>query len=82
MDGYGCLASLVIGALAGWLAGFFVRKDKQGCLWNMLIGLVGGFIGGNIFSWLGISWGGLLGTIGTAVVGAVILLWVWNKLRD
>jgi len=81
MDGYGCLTSLVIGALAGWLAGFFVEKKKDGCLWNILIGLLGGFIGGGIFSLLGIQWGGLIGTIGTSVVGAVLMLWIWNNLR-
>lgn len=49
---------------------------------DLLLGIVGGFLGGRIFSWLDISWGGTLGEIGTAVIGAVVLLWLWNKIAE
>lgn len=76
------IGSLIIGLLAGWLAGFFVSKSKDGCLWNCLIGLVGGFIGGNVLSWFGIDWGGgFWGSLGTALVGSILLLWIWNKIK-
>lgn len=76
------IGSLIVGLLAGWLAGFFVSKSKDGCLWNCLIGLVGGFIGGNVLSWFGIDWGGgFWGSLGTALVGAILLLWIWNKIK-
>ena len=43
---------------------------------NLLVGIVGGFIGGNVLGWIGIHWGGTIGQIATAVIGAVLLLWV------
>ena len=76
------IGSLIVGLLAGWLAGFFVSTSKDGCLWNCLIGLVGGFIGGNVLSWFGIDWGGgFWGFLGTALVGSILLLWIWNKIK-
>ena len=45
-------------------------------------GIVGGFIGGNVLGWLGIHWGGtLVGQIITAVIGAIILLWVISLIK-
>ena len=43
-------------------------------------GIIGGALGGWLFELLNISWGGCLGQIGTAVIGAVIFLFVWKKL--
>ncbi len=49
---------------------------------NIIIGIVGGFIGGNVLSWIGVDWGGgFWGSLGTAVVGAAILLWAWNLIK-
>ncbi len=76
----GIIGTIVIGALAGWLSGLFVKKEKGGCLWNIIIGVIGGFIGGNVLGWFGIEWGGFWGQLGTGIVGAVILLWVWNLI--
>jgi len=50
-------------------------------LWNIIIGLIGGFIGGNVLSWFGVAWGGIIGSIVTAVIGAVILIWIVNLIR-
>jgi len=76
------IITLLIGAVAGWLAGFIVPKSKGGLLWNIIIGLIGGFIGGNVLSWFGIAWGGtVLGAIVTAVIGAVILIWLVNLIK-
>lgn len=73
--------TIIVGILAGIIAGKIMGHEKQGCLVDLLIGLVGGFVGGNVLSWIGVSWGGLLGQIGTAVIGAVIVLWIWSKIR-
>ena len=40
------ILTLLFGAIAGWLAGFFVIKDKGGLIWNIIIGLLGGLVGG------------------------------------
>jgi len=69
---------LAIGAIAGWLAGLIFKGGGYGLLWNIIIGIVGGVIGG----WLlgpfltGIFGEGIIGGIVTAVVGAIILLWI------
>ncbi len=69
------ITSLIIGGIAGWLAGIVMRRGSFGIIGNILVGLLGGFIGGWLSSTLGITIGsGILGMIGTAFVGAVILL--------
>lgn len=74
------IEGLIVGLIAGLIAGWIMRGKGYGFLWNILIGLIGGCFGGWLFGALGIAWGGILGTIGTAVVGAVILLWLFQKL--
>ena len=75
------LHGLIVGLLAGLIAGWIMRGEGYGCLWNIVLGLVGGSVGGWLFEKLGISWGGDIGTIGTAVVGAIIVIWVFNFIR-
>ena len=73
---------LLIGLLAGWLAGLLMRGQGFGCLGNILIGAIGGLIGGFLFNLLGIhSFGGFLGALLTALVGAIVLLFVVGLLR-
>ena len=75
------IITLLIGAVAGWLSGFFVSKDKGGLIWNILIGLAGGFVGGWLLGKLGATspfWAQWYGQIVSAVIGAVILLAIWN----
>lgn len=70
------LLFLVIGALAGWLAGVLMRGHGYGLLANILIGILGALIGGLLFTSLGIDLGGFVGTLFIAFVGAAILLFV------
>ena len=73
---------LIVGAVAGWLAGQLMKGRGFGLLGNIVVGIVGAFIGGWAFGALGISLGaGLVGTILTAVVGAVILLFVVGLIK-
>lgn len=66
---------LLIGLVAGWLAGIVVRGGGMGLLGNLVVGVVGAFIGGTLFSFFGFaSGGGLLGSLLVATVGAVVLL--------
>ena len=68
---------LLVGAVAGWLAGQVMKGRGFGTLWNIILGIIGGIIGGWLFGVLGISaGGGLLGSIITAAVGAVVLIFV------
>ena len=78
------LITLLFGAIAGWLAGFFVTKDKGGLLWNIIIGLLGGVVGGWLLGRLGADgsfWLEWYVQIVRAVIGAEVLLWVWNLIK-
>jgi uncharacterized membrane protein YeaQ/YmgE (transglycosylase-associated protein family) len=66
---------LIVGAIAGWLAGQIVRGFGFGILWNIIIGIVGAFIGVWLFRQLGfLPFAGFIGSIVNATIGAVILL--------
>ena len=78
----GLIGSIIVGILAGFLAGKLMRGGGFGCLMNLLLGVVGGFVGGMLFRALGISWtNGWIGEVGTAVVGAVLVLYVASLLK-
>lgn len=68
------LGWIVIGLLAGWIAGEVSRGAGFGCLGNLAIGLVGSILGGWIFSRLGIWGGGFVYSLAAATVGAVVLV--------
>lgn len=74
---------LVIGAVAGWLAGVVVAGSGFGLLIDIVVGIVGSFVGGWLASALHISvGGGILGSIIVAVVGAVVLLFAIRLIRQ
>ncbi|WP_428427520.1 GlsB/YeaQ/YmgE family stress response membrane protein [Pararhizobium sp.] len=66
---------LIVGAIAGWLAGLIVSGFGFGLIGNMVIGIIGAFIAGWLFPYLGVSIGsGILAAIIHSTIGAVILL--------
>ena len=68
------IAWIVIGLIAGWLAGKVSRGRGFGCIANILIGLVGAVLGGWIFTQLGIVRFGFIYCLAAATLGAVILV--------
>jgi uncharacterized membrane protein YeaQ/YmgE (transglycosylase-associated protein family) len=73
----GLLVSILIGAVAGWLAGIIMKSKAGGVLLNILLGIAGGFVGNWLFEFFGISAGsGWLGAIVSATAGAVVLILV------
>jgi uncharacterized membrane protein YeaQ/YmgE (transglycosylase-associated protein family) len=78
----GFLAWVVVGLIAGWLAGQVMRGGGYGVLVDIILGLVGGIVGGWVFGLLGI-WpgGGMIGSIVVAFVGAVILVGIARLLK-
>ena len=68
------LGWIIIGLLAGWIAGEVSRGAGFGCLGNLAIGMVGSILGGWIFSKLGIWGGGFIYSLAAATVGAVLLV--------
>jgi uncharacterized membrane protein YeaQ/YmgE (transglycosylase-associated protein family) len=65
---------IVIGLVAGWLAGTLSRGRGFGCLADIILGLIGAVIGGWIFSKLGIVFLGFFGSLAAATVGAIVLV--------
>ncbi len=72
---------LLLGAVAGWLAGQIMRGGGFGLLWNIIIGIIGGFIGGWLMSLLHIQKAGLLWELIVAVIGAIVLLFVVSLFK-
>lgn len=72
---------LLIGLIAGWLAGKIMRGSGYGIIGDMVIGIVGALIGGHVMGWLGLFPGGLLGRIVTALVGAIILIFLIRLVK-
>jgi uncharacterized membrane protein YeaQ/YmgE (transglycosylase-associated protein family) len=70
------LLFLVIGVVAGFLAGKIMKGSGFGLIGDLVVGVIGSFIGGWVFGLLGISVGGILGVLVAAVVGALLLLYV------
>jgi uncharacterized membrane protein YeaQ/YmgE (transglycosylase-associated protein family) len=73
---------LVVGVVAGWLAGLVMKGSGYGVLGDLIIGLIGAVIGGFLFSAIGWSSGGLLGSILVAFVGACVLIFAVRFLRQ
>ncbi|WP_137817952.1 GlsB/YeaQ/YmgE family stress response membrane protein [Pseudomonas sp. 2FG] len=73
---------LIIGAIAGWIAGKLMRGGGFGLVGNLVVGIVGAVIGGHLFSYLGVSaGGGVIGSLLTAVIGAVVLLFIVGLIK-
>jgi uncharacterized membrane protein YeaQ/YmgE (transglycosylase-associated protein family) len=74
--------SILVGLIAGWLAGQVMKGGGYGVLIDIVLGLLGGIIGGWVFGSLGV-WpaGGIVGSIVVSFVGAVILVGLTRMLR-
>jgi uncharacterized membrane protein YeaQ/YmgE (transglycosylase-associated protein family) len=70
----GWIAWIIIGLIAGWIAGTVTRGRGFGCLVDVILGLIGAVIGGWIFTRLGITTFGFIGSLAAATVGAVVLV--------
>ncbi len=73
---------VLVGAVAGWLAGLVVRGFGFGLIGNIVVGIIGAFLGGWLFGVLGFSIGvGIINTIFTAFIGAVVLLLIVRVIK-
>ena len=77
----GIILSLLLGCLAGFCAGKLMKGGGFGLIVNCVLGLFGGVLGGWLFDLLGISWGGILGQLGTAIIGAALILWIASFIK-
>jgi uncharacterized membrane protein YeaQ/YmgE (transglycosylase-associated protein family) len=73
----GLLWFVIIGAIAGWLAGQFMKGSGFGLLGDIVVGVIGAFLGGYLFGLAGVGLGGgLIGSLIVAFIGAVVLLFI------
>ena len=82
MDVNTLLVFLIVGAVAGWLAGVLVKGHGFGLVGNIIVGIVGAFLAGWLLPMLGIAiGGGIVAAIINALIGAVILLVIIGFIR-
>jgi uncharacterized membrane protein YeaQ/YmgE (transglycosylase-associated protein family) len=77
------LILLLVGAIAGWLAGIVVKGGGFGLVGDIVVGILGAFVGGWLFGMLGIALPGpaIVATIISATVGAIVLLLIVRVLK-
>jgi uncharacterized membrane protein YeaQ/YmgE (transglycosylase-associated protein family) len=82
MDAHGIIIWLIVGAIAGWLAGMVVKGGGFGLIGDIIVGIIGAFIAGWLLPQLGIVIGsGIVGAIIDAFIGAVILLIILRLVK-
>jgi uncharacterized membrane protein YeaQ/YmgE (transglycosylase-associated protein family) len=81
MAGGGIIWWMVVGLIAGWLAGQVMKGGGYGVLADIVLGILGGIFGGWLFGKMGIGAGGTIGSIVVAFVGAVILVGITRLLK-
>ncbi len=77
----GLFLYLLLGAVAGWIAGNLTKGGGFGLLGNIIVGVLGGVLGGFALGLLGFTSSSIIGSLITSVIGAVLLLWIVAKIR-
>ena len=81
MEGFGWIMSIILGAIAGWIAEKLMKSD-HGLFMNIILGILGAVLGNWLaVSLLGSTAGGAIGQVVIAVIGACILIWLGRLLR-
>jgi uncharacterized membrane protein YeaQ/YmgE (transglycosylase-associated protein family) len=76
------IVTILVGIVAGFLAGRIMKGSGYGLLMDLLLGVAGSFVGHFLFGLIGIYSSGFIGSILFAVVGAMILVWVGRFLKS
>jgi uncharacterized membrane protein YeaQ/YmgE (transglycosylase-associated protein family) len=77
----GLISTVVIGLIAGWLAGKVMKGRGYGVLMDIVLGIVGGVIGRSVFGVIGLASWNVIGSIIVSFVGALILIWLVRQLK-
>lgn len=76
------IGTIIVGILAGWLAGKVMRGEGYGLIGDLILGLIGGVLGGWLFAQLNVHGpSGAIGSLVVATVGAIILVWITHLIR-
>ena len=74
--------TIVVGIIAGWLAGVVMKGGGYGVIWDLILGIAGAVIGGWLFGYAGASaGGGMIGSIVVATIGAIVLIFISRLLK-
>ena len=77
----GLILFIVIGGIAGWLAGLIMSGGGFGLIGDIVVGVIGALIGGWLFGLFGIAAGGLIGSLIAALIGAIILIFIIRLMK-
>lgn len=80
MGGYGIIATLLSGGVAGWIASK-ITEERHGLITRIVVGVIGAFVGGRLADFFDTPVHGLFGTIIASTIGAVIVLYLWRVVR-
>jgi len=72
---------VLVGILAGWLAGQLTKGSGFGLLGDLIVGILGSLLGSFLFGLIGIIAYGLVGRLVMAVIGAIVLLWLIRSIK-
>lgn len=82
MEAQSLIVILIVGGVAGWLAGLIVKGYGYGIIGNIVVGIVGALVAGWVFPMLGLGFGGgIVASILHATVGAVIVLFLIRLIK-
>lgn len=74
------ITGIICGIIAGFAAFKLTDREGKGCLIDLILGILGGAVGGWLFGLLGIQTVSWIGEMVSSIVGAVVVLWLFNKL--
>ncbi|HYM18890.1 MAG TPA: GlsB/YeaQ/YmgE family stress response membrane protein [Micropepsaceae bacterium] len=80
MQGFGIIMTIVLGAIAGWIAEK-VMKFNTGLIMNIVLGIVGAVLGNFLLALLNVSLGGVIGQLIVAVAGACVLILAYRAIK-
>lgn len=81
MEGMGWILTIIVGAIAGWIAEKIMKAD-HGLLLNIVLGILGAVIlNAILYAIMGATWGGIIGQLIVAIIGACLLIWLYRMVR-
>lgn len=75
------ISAIIIGLLAGYVACQLKSKKNKGLIMYLILGILGSFVGNKIFGIFGFEAYGFVAELIVSVVGSIILLWLWAKIK-
>ena len=75
------ISAIIIGLLAGYIACLLLSKKNKGLIMYLILGILGSFVGNKIFEVFGFEAYGFVAELIVSVVGSIILLWLWAKIK-